>query len=134
MKQPRLLDQVRNVLRVHHYSLRTEDAYIQWIKRFIHFHNKRRANDMGESEITAILTSLAVIRNVSASTQNQALSAILFLYKKVLKQELDWIEDIVRAKRPSRIPTVLDRADVKKLLNSLTGTNILLGYFYMVLG
>ena len=128
MTQPRLLDQVRDTLHIHHYSLRTEDVYIQWIKRFIYFHNKRHPKDMGEPEITAFLTHLAVTRNVSASAQNQALSAILFLYKKVLKQELEWIEDVVRAKRPSRIPTVLDRADVKKLLNALTGTNKLLGY------
>ena len=128
MTQPRLLDQVRDNLRVHHYSLRTEDAYIQWIKRFIYFHNKRHPNDMGEPEITAFLTHLAVDRNVAASTQNQALSAILFLYKKVLKKELEWLDDVVRAKRPSRIPIVLDRDELKPLLNHLTGTNQLLGY------
>ncbi len=128
MIQPRLIDQVRDALRVHHYSLRTEEAYIQWIRRFIYFHNKSHPKDLGEVEITAFLTHLAVNRNVSASTQNQALSAILFLYKKVLKQELEWLDDVVRAKRPTRIPVVLDRAEVKRLLNRLTGTNKLLAY------
>ena len=84
MSTPRLMDQVRGVLRVHHYSLRTEQSYTQWIKRFIFFHNKRHPRDLGEAEITAFLTHLAVDKHVAASTQNQALSALLFLYKKVL--------------------------------------------------
>ncbi len=84
MNKPRLLDDVRNVLRVKHYSIRTEEAYTQWIKRFIYFHNKKHPADMGEAEISAFLTHLAVKNNVTSSTQNQALSALLFLYKQVL--------------------------------------------------
>ncbi len=128
MSKPRLLDRVRETLRVHHYSLRTEEAYIQWIKRYIFFHNKRHPEDMGEAEITAFLTHLAVDRHVTASTQNQALSALLFLYKKVLMMELAWLDDVVRAKRPSRLPVVLSKNEVMLLLNKLTGTNKLLGY------
>ncbi len=119
MDKPRLMDQVREVIRVHHYSLRTEEAYCQWIRRFILFHDKRHPRDMGEPEITAFLTHLAVNRNVSASTQNQALSALLFLYKKVLNIELDWMNDIVRAKRPRRLPVVLSRSEVRRLLSAL---------------
>jgi hypothetical protein len=88
MAKSHLMEQVRNTLRVHHYSLRTEEACIQWIKRYIYYHNKRHSAEMGEPEITAFLTYLAVNRRVSASTQNQALSALLFLYKKVLMLEL----------------------------------------------
>jgi site-specific recombinase XerD len=109
MTKPRLIDQVRNVLRVHHYSVRTEDDYIQWIRRFIFFHNKRHPREMGEKEIRAFLTHLAVDKHVSASTQNQALSALLFLYKKVLQVDLEWIDDVVRAKRPKRLPVVLTK-------------------------
>jgi integron integrase len=128
MSEPRLLDRVHEAFRVHHYSLRTEDAYIQWIKRYIFFHNKRHPDEMGEPEIRAFLTHLAVNRNVSASTQNQALSALLFLYKKVLNKELDWIDDVVRAKRPARLPVVLSQDEVRNLISSLTGTNKLLAY------
>ena len=111
MTKPRLIDQVRNVLRVHHYSVRTEDSYIQWIKRFIFFHNKRHPREMGEKEIRSFLTHLAVDKHVSASSQNQALSALLFLYKKVLQIELEWIDDVVRAKRPKRLPVVLTKSE-----------------------
>src|ERR1700730_19244321 len=104
MTPPRLIDQVRSVIRLKHYSLRTEEAYWQWIKRFILFHGKRHPNEMGEAEVGAFLTHLAVDKNVAASTQNQALSALLFLYKEVLKTPLDWIENFQRAKRPSRLP------------------------------
>lgn len=97
MSTPRLMDQVRQCLRVHHYSLRTEQAYIQWIRRYIFFHNKRHPRDMGANEIASFLSRLAVDKHVSASTQNQALSALLFLYKKVLKIEPEWIEDVVRS-------------------------------------
>jgi len=128
MSKPRLLDRVRDTLRVHHYSLRTEKAYIQWIKRFIYFHNKQHPDELGEAEITAFLTYLAVKRNVAAATQNQALSALLFLYKKVLMLDIEWIENVVRAKRPSRLPTVLTKHEVMLLLNKLSGTNKLLGY------
>ncbi len=121
MNKPRLLDQVRDSLRLRHYSLRTEQAYIGWIKRFILFHKKRHPSEMGEQEITAFLTYLAVDKHVSASTQNQALSAILFLYKEVLKQELEWLDGVVRAKRPQRLPTVLNREETARLLRELTG-------------
>ena len=128
MEKPRLMDQVRDVLRVHHYSIRTEESYTQWIRRYIFFHNKRHPQEMGEKEITEFLTHLAVKKNVSASTQNQALSALLFLYKKVLNIELDWLDDVVRAKRPQRLPVVLSKADVIRLLNSITGEHKLLAY------
>jgi integron integrase len=125
MTKPRLIDQVRNVLRLHHYSVRTEEAYIQWIKRFIFFHNKRHPNEMGEKEIRNYLTHLAVDKHVSASTQNLALSAILFLYKRVLELDLDWIDDVVRAKRPKYLPVVLTKSEVMSVLNAMEGTNAL---------
>ena len=123
MTKPRLIDQVRNVLRVHHYSVRTEENYIQWIRRFIFFHNKRHPREMGEKEIRAFLTHLAVDKHVSASTQNQALSALLFLYKKVLQVDLEWIDDVVRAKRPKRLSVVLTKTEVNSLLSAMTGTS-----------
>lgn len=123
MTKPRLIDQTRNVLRVFHYSIRTEENYIQWIKRFIFFHNKRHPKDMGEKEIRSFLTHLAVDKHVSASTQNQALSAILFLYKRVLELDLDWIDNVVRAKRPKRLPVVLSKGEVNAILNAITGVN-----------
>lgn len=123
MARSRLLDEVRNVMRVKHYSIRTEQSYIQWIKRYIYFHNKKHPADMGEVELTAFLTHLAVNKNVTASTQNQALSALLFLYKQVLGIELPWLSDITRAKRPSRLPTVLPKEQVKALLAHVSGTN-----------
>lgn len=126
MTQPRLLDQVREVLRVHHYSIRTEQNYIQWIRRYIFFHKKRHPRDMGEREIRTFLTHLAVDKKVAASTQNQALSAILFLYQKVLMMKLDWIDDVVRAKRPKRLPVVLTQDEVRSILNAMRGTNALI--------
>ncbi len=125
MTKPRLIDQTRNVLRLFHYSIRTEETYIQWIKRFIYFHNKRHPKDMGEKEVRSFLTYLAVSKHVSASTQNQALSAILFLYRRVLDLKLDWIDDVVRAKRPKRLPVVLSRDEVRRILSSMSGTNAL---------
>ncbi len=127
MAQPRLLDQFRDRIRVRHYSIRTEQAYCQWVKRYILFHNKRHPNEMGEEEITAFLTHLAVDRKVSASTQNQALSALLFLYKEVLGVELEWLNDIVRAQQPQRLPVVLTDVQVRKLLTHLRGSNELIG-------
>lgn len=109
MNQPRLLERVRNSIRSLHYSLRTEQAYIFWVRRFILFHRKRHPETMGEPEISEFLTHLVVARQVSASTQNQALSAILFLYKRVLNRELDHLGDIIRAKRPKHLPVVLSR-------------------------
>jgi integron integrase len=126
MDKPRLLDQVRDSLRLRHYSLRTEATYIQWIKRFILYHEKRHPLEMGEQEITAFLTHLAVDKHVAPSTQNQALAAILFLYKEVLERELDWMDDIVRAKRSVRIPEVLSPEQVRRLIDQLEGTHQLL--------
>ncbi len=126
MAEPRLLDQVRDVLRLKHYSIRTEESYIQWIKRYIFFHNKTHPRDMGEKQISAFLTHLAVDKNVSASTQNQALSALLFLYKAVLGQDLAWITDVVRAKRPKRLPVVMSREEVRRVLELIDGVNGLL--------
>lgn len=125
MGRSRLLDQVRGILRIHHYSIRTEEVYIQWIKRFILFHNKRHPLEMGEHEVTTFLTHLAVDKHVSASTQNQALSALLFLYKKVLNLELEWLEDVVRAKRPKHLPVVLTKLEVMNVLDSMNGVNAL---------
>lgn len=113
---PRLLDLVRARLRVRHYSMRTEMAYVGWIRRYILFHHKRHPLQMGKAEVEAFLTALATERQVSASTQNQALSALLFLYQEVLGQELPWLDDVVRAKKPARLPTVLTRQEVAALL------------------
>ena len=103
----KLLDQVREAIQVKHYSIRTEQAYVNWIKRYILYHKKRHPREMGAAEIEAFLTYLAVDRNVAASTQNQALSTLPFLYRQVLKQDLVGSIDSVRAKRPKRLPTVL---------------------------
>jgi site-specific recombinase XerD len=100
--KPRLLDQVRYRIRVKHYSIRTEQAYIDWIRRFILFHDKRHPKQMGAKEIENFLSHLAVDRNVAASTQNQALSAILFLYREVLNIDLPWLENVTRAKKPPK--------------------------------
>ena len=116
---PRLLDQVRDQLRLKHYSLRTEQAYVGWIKRYIIFHGKRHPSQMGKPELEAFLTSLAVQRNVSASTQSQALSALLFLYKEVLGLPFPWLDEVTRAKKPVRLPTVLTVDEVKLLLKYL---------------
>ena len=123
----KLLDEVRNTLRVHHYALKTEKAYVQWIKRFVIFHNKRHPVEMGKFEVEAFLTWLAVERQVAPSTQNQALQAILFLYKKVLHVELPWLDDVVRAKRQRRLPVVLSRQEVDTVLAALTGRYQLIG-------
>jgi integron integrase len=120
-QQPKLLDQVRDVIRLKHYSIRTERAYIDWIKRFILFHHKRHPNDMGAPEVQAFLTHLAVNQNVAASTQQQALSALLFLYREVLRQELPWMDDITRAKKPKRLPVVLTQEEVRSLIAHLQG-------------
>src|SRR5690606_10520901 len=113
---PRLLDQVRDCLRLKHYSPRTETAYLQWVKRFIIFPNKPHPLEMGKHEVEAFLTSLAVDRNVSAATQSQALSALLFLYKEVLAQPLPWLDEVTRVSRPPRLPTVLTQAEVQQLI------------------
>jgi integron integrase len=120
--QPRLLDQARAVIRVRHYSLRTEEAYLRWMKRFILFHDKRHPRDMGVQEVQQFLTHLAVDGRVAASTQSQALSAILFLYQHVLKQNIGWIEEVIRAKQPHRVPVVLTQDEVVAVLRHLSGT------------
>lgn len=120
---PKLLDRVRIAIRTRHYSLRTEEAYVGWIRRFIFFHNKRHPAEMGEPEINAFLSGLAVKEHVSASTQNQALCALLFLYRHVLEKPFPQLEKLVRAKRPTRLPAVMTRAEVKKVLQKLDGVN-----------
>jgi integron integrase len=118
----KLLDQVRDVIRVKHYSYKTEKSYVNWIKRYIFHHNKRHPQEMGSKEIEEFLTYLAVNQNVAASTQNQALHAILFLYRDVLRQELDLKVDAVRAKRSQYLPTVLSKEEVLAIIGNLPGT------------
>lgn len=122
---PKLLDQMRAQLRVMHYAIRTEDAYVDWAKRFILFHRKRHPRDMGPREVAAFLSHLAVSRNVSASTQNQAKAAVLFLYRHVLGVDMPWLEDVVIAKVPQRLPVVLTHQEVRSLLHELSGTTAL---------
>jgi integron integrase len=117
----KLLEQVSDVIRLKHYSYKTEKSYVNWIKRYIIFHDKRHPQEMGGREIEEFLTHLAVEGNVAASTQNQALNAILFLYKEVLKQELDLKIDAVRAKRSRYLPTVLTKEEVLAVINNLSG-------------
>ncbi len=114
--KPKLLDQVRQAIRTRHYSDRTEKAYVHWIKRYIFFHNKRHPQEMAEAEIAGFLSSLATVGRVSASTQNQAFNALLFLYKEVLSKKIGLIEGVVRAKRPQRLPVVLTKDEVKKVI------------------
>lgn len=121
--EPRLLDQVRNKIRTKHYSIRTEQAYVDWIRRFVLFHGKRHPLTMGAPEVEAFLTHLAVVRHVAASTQNQAKSALLFLYKEVLDQDLPWLGKVEQAKAPQRLPVVLTPGEVQILLSRLDGTN-----------
>jgi len=123
---PKLLDRVRDKIRLKHYSIRTEQAYVDWIRRFILFHDKRHPKEMGAAEVEAFLTHLAVRGNVAASTQNQARSALLFLYKEVLGQELPWLDNVEPAKRPQRWPVVLTHAEVKAVLDRLSGTHRLM--------
>jgi integron integrase len=120
-EEQRLLPRVHGALRARHYSTRTEEAYIGWIKRFIFFHNKRHPASMGGEEVNAFLTHLAVEGQVSASTQNQALSALLFLYREVLDDPLPWIDDLIRAYRPLRVPVVLTPEEVRRLIDHLQG-------------
>ncbi|WP_306607755.1 phage integrase N-terminal SAM-like domain-containing protein [Azonexus sp.] len=120
---PRLLDQVRDKIRVKHYSIRTETQYVQWVRRFILFHDKRHPREMGAAEVEAFLTHLAVKGNVAAATQNQALSALLFLYREVQGIDLPWLDNVVRAKRPARLPVVLTRQEVSAVLDRMSGTH-----------
>lgn len=121
-RSPKLLDQVRQAVRLRHYSIRTETAYVDWIRRFILFHNKRHPRDMGSPEIEAFLTHLAVKQKITASTQNQALSALLFLYRHVLRQNLEGSIEAVRARKPQRLPVVMTRHEVRCVLTALSGT------------
>ena len=124
---PRLFDQVRAIIRVKHYSIRTEQAYVDWIKRYIHFHGNTHPSALGAGDVAAFLTHLAVDRDVAAATQNQAQSALLFLYREVLTRELPLLEGVVRAKTPSRLPVILTTREVIALLRALTGTHRLIG-------
>lgn len=119
--RPGLLEVVRQSLRTKHYSIRTEEVYLGWIRRFIAFNERRHPRDLGAAEVTAFLSDLAVRGNVAASTQNQALSAILFLYRDVLGVELPWMQDVIRAKRPRKLPVVLTRDEVQRLLVHVDG-------------
>jgi integron integrase len=117
-----LLEVAREKMRTRHLALRTEQAYLQWIRRFVTFHGRRHPRNLGASEVELFLTHLAVDRKVSASTQNQALQALLFLYCQVLDVDLPWLENVTRAVRPRRVPVVLDRSEVRALLGRLEGT------------
>lgn len=121
-RQPKLLERLRIHLRTRHYSIRTEQAYIDWARRFIVYHGKRHPQEMGAAEVEAFLSHLAVDRQVSASTQNQAKAALLYLYKQVLGVDLPWLDEVVQAKRPRRLPVVLTPAEVRALLQHMDGT------------
>lgn len=120
--EPKLLVQLRDRLRVKHYSIRTETQYLQWVKRFILYHGKRHPRELGEKEVEAFLTHLATVGNVSASTQNQALSALLFLYREILAVNLPWMDKVVRAKKPRRLPSVLTKQEVGRIIERMDGT------------
>jgi integron integrase len=121
LPRPRLFDEVRRRLRLKHYSLATERAYLQWMRRFILANGKRHPREMGGADVERFLSALATERNVAASTQNQALSALLFLYREVLGVDLPWMENVVRAKRPRRVPTVLSQDEARRLLVAMDG-------------
>ena len=123
---PKLLDQVRTVLRTRHYSYQTEQTYVKWIRRYIYFHDIKHPKEMGAAEIEAFLSDLAVRGNVSASTQNQALCALLFLYREVLSVNLPWLDGFTPAKKSSRVPVVLTREEARLIIEQLTGVNWLI--------
>jgi integron integrase len=127
MEKPRLMDRVRTKLRAGHYSHLTEKAYVTWIRRFIIFHGKQHPLTLGASHVEAFLSHLAVNRKVAAATQNQALNALLFLYRRVLEVELPWISGVVRAKKPARLPVVLSPAEVAAVLAYLRGVHWVVG-------
>jgi len=124
--KPKLLDQVRTTIRLKHYSIRTEQAYVDWIKRFILFHRKRHPAAMGLEEVRAFLSHLATVQQVASSTQRQALSAIVFLYREILGREMGWIDNIERAKQPERLPVVYSRAETRAVLAHLDGQHWLM--------
>ena len=115
----RLLDRVREAVRARHYSIRTEEAYLRWIREYILFSDRRHPSELGAAAISAFVSHLAVKRNVAASTQNQALSALLFLYREVLDLPIEWVDDVERAKRPRRLPVVFTREEVVAVLGHL---------------
>lgn len=119
---PRLLDALRREIRVRHFSIRTESAYVDWVRRFILFHDKRHPRELGPAEVAAFLTHLAVDRRVAPSTQGQAKSALLFLYKAVLQIHLPWLDEVVAARNPRRLPVVLTPGEVRALLGAMNGT------------
>lgn len=121
---PKLLDRIRTAIRARHYSIRTEESYVAWAKRYILFHNRKHPSAMGAMEINEFLSDLAVVRNVSASTQNQALSALLFLYRVVLEEEVPWLENLIRAKRPARIPVVMTRREISALIAQMNADSL----------
>ena len=125
-KAPRLLDRVRTAIRLRHFSRKTEEAYVGWARRFILFHGKRHPSEMGEAEVTGFLTDLAQVRHVSASTQNQALCALLFLYRHVLGRQLGALDGLVWGKRSTHVPVVLTPAEVVSVLDRLSGTSWLI--------
>jgi integrase len=118
----KLLDRVREIIRIKHYSYRTEETYVFWVRHYILFHDKQHPKDMNSPEIEAFLSHLAIKENVAASTQNQALSALLFLYREVLNLELNAPVDAIRAKRPRYLPTVLTKEEVVEVIRHLSGT------------
>ncbi len=119
---PKLLDRLRAEIRVRHYSIRTEETYVDWARRFILYHNKQHPKDMGAEQVRDFLSHLAVERNVSASTQNQAKSALLFLYREVLSIDLPWLDEVIAAKSAKRLPVVLTPTETRRLLNATSGT------------
>ena len=123
VQRPKLLDQVRQAIRTRHYSYRTEKAYVHWIKRYILFHHKRHPVEMGEAEIGQFLSALATDLRVSASTQNQALNALLFLYREVLNKQIGFVAGVLRAKRPHRLPVVLTRQEIRSIFECLEGVD-----------
>lgn len=130
-KEKKLLEQMRDVMRLKHYSLRTEKSYCDWVERFIRFHHMRHPREMAAEEVEAFLTDLARRHNVAPSTQNQALSALLFLYKEVLKEEIGWLGKVERAQKPARLPVVLTRDEVHRLFAHLRGTpRLMAGLLY----
>ena len=126
-RNPRLLDNVRNVIRCKHYSIRTEYSYAEWIKRYIYFHNKQHPENLNERHISEFLTHLAVDKKVASSTQNQALCALVFLYREVLKKEVGEFKNLIRAKRPVKLPVVFTREEVRQVLLQLDGITWLMG-------
>jgi len=120
---PKLIPRLREALRIRRYSLKTEKAYIHWVRRYVHFHRMRHPQEMGASEVTAFLNHLANDRSVAGATQNQALCALLFLYRHVLGVQLPWLDGLVRAKTSRRLPTVLTASEVQAILAQLSGVN-----------